>query len=393
MSSTRTTLLLLSLLAYSVSGFAADARPTRIVVLGVTHAGQLVAESYQPAVLRAFIGRVKPDAIAVERAPEEFARGSHYEFTYEIQDIAVPYAREKQIALLPFDWMPDADDQLLAFNVDLGEPPFVRGPRTYSNFHSFSAPAALTRTLFYAESDVERQRHRVWYEKPNANPRADFARRLFLYRTFMQAMRIARGASAVAPGGTVLVIVGSMHKDDLEAILRKESDLEVVPPTQFGAPSAEEIAREIRPKDLAAIATFNLLGVQSRSGNVDWKWLPRVVERLPDGPERLLLATRLGLLTGALTPHQAIERYLSLQATKGTAFTWTGVVDTRRLDSFADPFGNLTVEQRAALEEARERLKVGEKEQAVALRTRLEAELTPLKAAQLRAYWTEWVEQ
>ena len=72
---------------------------TEIVVLGVAHAGMLVAESYQPAVLRAYIDRVQPDAICVERSPEEFARGSHYEFTYEIQSLVVPYARAQQIPI------------------------------------------------------------------------------------------------------------------------------------------------------------------------------------------------------------------------------------------------------------------------------------------------------
>lgn len=61
------------------------AERTRVVILGVGHSTQLVAERQQPAALRAFFDRVEPDVIAVERAPEEFARGDRYEFTYEIQ--------------------------------------------------------------------------------------------------------------------------------------------------------------------------------------------------------------------------------------------------------------------------------------------------------------------
>lgn len=368
---------------------------TQVAVLGVSHSGMLVAESYQPAVLRAYIARVQPDAICIERPPEEFARGSHYEFTYEIQYIAVPYAREKGIELCPFDWIPDIDDQLLAFGVNVEDPPFVRGSRSYANFLTFSDSAALFRHLFYAESDAERQRNRDWSSKPAERARFDFARRLFLYRTFLQGMRVARAARS-HPGGRILVIVGSMHKDDLEGILQDERRIQVVSPEQFGVPTQEEVDREIRLEDLGAIGTFNLLGAQSRTGNIDWNWMRRVVIRFKEahpGPEARLFETRLFVLTGRMQPRLAIEEYRAIQASADTmvAFTWRGVIDPRRIDSFADPFANLTVAQRAALEEARERIKLGEHEKATAIRSQLESGLSPLKAAQLRAYWSEWL--
>jgi len=74
-------------------------------------------------------------------------------------------------------------------------------------------------------------------------------------------------------------------------------------------------------------------------------------------------------------------------------FTWTGALDRARLDTFADPFGNLTIRERALLEEARERHKLGDAQTAGALRDRLLASLPPMKAGQLRAYWVEWVEE
>src|SRR5688500_7944026 len=69
--------------------------PTRVVVLGVNHAAQLVSEADQPGMLLAFIRRLAPDAVCVEREPEAYARNDHYEFTYEIQDVVLPYAREQ----------------------------------------------------------------------------------------------------------------------------------------------------------------------------------------------------------------------------------------------------------------------------------------------------------
>src|SRR5690606_23473479 len=168
------------------------------MVLGVSHSGMLLAGRYQPAGLRAFLDRAEPDAICIERAPEEFARGSHYEFTYEIQNIAVPYARERGIPLCPFDWLPGADDQILAFGIDIEQPQLLRPRRGFGSFMTFGDSAALHRDLFHAEADAEREEYRAWYTTMAEQPRADFARRLFLYRTFLQAMRIARAAREFA---------------------------------------------------------------------------------------------------------------------------------------------------------------------------------------------------
>lgn len=386
--------LVVAALALPTPGALAQ-EPTEVVILGVSHSAMLVAESYQPAAFRAFIERVDPDAICVERAPAELARGDHYEFTYEIQDLAVPFARERGIPLCPFDWMLPPEDQELAFGVVIEDPPFLRGAGSWANFLTFPDSAALERDLFYAEAESEREGARSWYLPMAERPRHDFARRLFLYRTFLQAMRIARAARE-HPGGTVLVLVGSLHKDDLETILADERGVRVVPPRRFGAPSPEEVARHVRLPDLAAVATFNLLGAQSGTGILDREWVGRAVARLEAeaaGPEAGLLATRLGVVTGALAQLEAADRYAAIarEADPEARFTWDGVLDRRRLDSFADPFGNLTVARRARLEQARELGKAGRAAESREVLDRLAGELSPLQAAQLEAYAPEWL--
>src|SRR5262245_6906296 len=85
---TTTSLIVTTASFLAIVGLAAaqtEPKPkTRLVILGVSHSQQLVAESYQPAVFRAFFDRVKADAIGIERSPDELARNDHYEFTYEI---------------------------------------------------------------------------------------------------------------------------------------------------------------------------------------------------------------------------------------------------------------------------------------------------------------------
>jgi hypothetical protein len=56
---------------------------------------QLGGRAYHPGYLRAWLDRVRPAAVCVERDPEAFARGDYYEFTYEAQHVAVPYGRER----------------------------------------------------------------------------------------------------------------------------------------------------------------------------------------------------------------------------------------------------------------------------------------------------------
>jgi hypothetical protein len=135
---------------------AAPLIKTKIVILGVGHSPQLVAEGYQPAVFRAFFDRVKPDAICIERAPQEFARNDYYEFTYEQQYLTVPYAKEHRIPLYPIDWLPTAEDTLLAYNIsDLERPPFVRPKAGFQGFISFTDKADLSLDLFHAETESD----------------------------------------------------------------------------------------------------------------------------------------------------------------------------------------------------------------------------------------------
>ncbi|HEX8694084.1 MAG TPA: hypothetical protein VF746_16805 [Longimicrobium sp.] len=377
---------------------AAQGQPaakTRVVVLGVTHSNQLVAESYQPAVFRAFFNRVRPAAVCVERDPDSFARGSHHEFTYEIQHIALPWAEERGVPVHPFDWYAPPGDELLGLGMTWDPPPAVRRRGAPQNFLTFGDSAALGLPFFYAESDSVRKDYRDWYDAVPERASIDFARRLFLYRTFLQARRAA-AAAARYPGRTVLVVVGSYHAEDIERILADDPRFELARPSSFGLPEGEEVEKEVRGGDLFAIAAYNLLGAQARQGPVDWEWVRRVVARLAreqGTPEVALLQTRLAVLTGELAPAAALARYeeLARRADADARFTWDGVRDRSRLDSYFDPFGNLTVARRALLEAAREHGKLGHAGPAAELRRRLEAGLSPLQRAQLAAYWEDWL--
>ena len=364
--------------------------PTRVVVLGVDHAVQLVAERDRAGMLAAFVDRVAPDAVCVERAPEPFTRGDHYEFTYEIQDVLLPHARARGIALCPFDWEPPHEDQLLGWGVSLSQPPEIRAREGFQGFLSFPEPRKLARTLFFAEDRAALADVEAWIATPARQAARDLPRRMFLYRTFLQARRIAAAARQWR-GGTLLVVVGEFHKHDLEAILADDPGIALVAPLTFGTPSADEAGRATTRAHRIAVASFNLLGVQAATGNVDRDWVGReldALERERRDPETALLRTRHDLLGGRIDYAAAAARYRAIAADGDAVrrFTWDGVRDRNRLDSYFDPFGNLRVDQRARLELARTLHALGDRAGGDAMLDALRDELAPRQARQFDAY-------
>src|ERR1044072_382541 len=124
----------LAALAVATAAAPPPAPRTRVIVLGVDHSAQLVSRAYRRAVLEAFIARVRPDALCVERDPQDFAQNDFYEFTYEVAEIAVPYARRAHVDLCPIDWEPPTADQVLGFGLDLDAPPPVRPGDGFQGF-------------------------------------------------------------------------------------------------------------------------------------------------------------------------------------------------------------------------------------------------------------------
>ncbi|NUO76125.1 MAG: hypothetical protein HOQ32_08945 [Lysobacter sp.] len=386
-------LALLSLQAFGAQAAqtapAAAPAPTTVTILGVDHAAQLVSERDQPALLTAFLERVAPDAICIERAPEAYARGDYYEFTYEVQDVVVPYARREGIELCPIDWEPSVEDQRLGFGMSLDVPPELRLLKGFPSFLTFGADT-LQRDLFRADDPANVAKVTQWAATPAKRGKDDLARRMYLYRTYLQARRILAAARA-HPGGTIAVVVGEFHKHDIEAILKDEPGLRLTQPSSYGRPDAKQVAAHDRPEYRVAIASFNLLGQQSATGAVDYAFVGRTLEKLEAAgatPQTRLFRVRLELLQGKITRETAIARYRAIAAEAGDArFGWNGVKDAARVDSYFDAFGNLDVRRRALLEAARETWAAGDSAGAQALFEACAEGLNARQRNQLRGYW------
>ena len=365
--------------------------PTRVVILGVDHSAQLVSKDDRPGLLTAFIEKLQPDAICIERPPRRVARNDFYEFTYEQTGIILPYARAHHMPICPVDWMPSSDDMRLAFGRDLSELPEIRPARGFQSFMEFRDPKRSKLGLLAFDKPAATAKLMKWATTPNPRMDRDFARQLYLYRTFLQAQRV-RAAAHAHPGGTVLVVIGAWHKPQIEKILAHDKQIRIVKPSAIGMPSGRAAEAATSDAQRTAVLSFNLLGVQSTTDNVNWHWMRQTLARLkanhPKASQNALFALRLAQLTGKLTPEDAAKRYreLAMATAKGTQFLWTGVKDETRVDSYFDPFGNLSVRQRAELEEARALRAAGHEVRANAVLKNLEAELSPRKSAQLVVY-------
>lgn len=372
------------------SAVAAEPEKARVVILGVDHAAQLVAEKDQPAMLAAWLDRVRPAAVCIERPPEQASRQDYYEFTYEVQGIILPWAAGQGTEICPIDWMPPMDDQLLGFGLDLDTPLEVRKAQGFQGFLTFPDRKILDWDFFAGDDPATLAPPQKWAAEPAPRADRDLPRRLYLYRTFMQAQRI-RAIAHKRAGETVVVVVGYFHKPDIEAILKHDPAIELVPASSLGRPDETAVRAATTAEHRGAILAFNLLGMQAATGVVNWEWVERVLGEFGGekaSAEVQLFETRLALLTGKITLAEAERRYAAIadDAANAVSFTWTGVKDRARIDSFFDPFGNLDVRQRAAVERARTLFAQGEAARAQQVLDTLAATLTPRKALQLRGY-------
>jgi len=329
----------------------------KVVILGVGHSTQLINYNHQPAAIRAFINKVKPSAICIERSPEEFSRNDFYEFTYEQQFAVVPYAKENNIPLHPVDWIPSETDSELGFGIkDLSVPRFVRQKEGFLGFTTFTEKSDFEDDLYFAEKEDYVKRIASWYSSQPEKTAFDLPRRMFLYRTFLQSRRIQKVLENYSSTDTILVVIGAFHKNDIENNLM-EQGYQIIQPSAFGNTNQQEIDEEFRKQDGYSILSFNLLGMQSQIEKTNEKLVDYALAKFgnDESIELEFFKIRRAVVFEKIPSKKALNLYQVLLGKIGNEnWSWNGVKDETRIDSYFDPFGNLTLKDRIRLEIARE---------------------------------------
>ncbi|MFB9079345.1 hypothetical protein ACFFWB_18400 [Flavobacterium procerum] len=201
--------LIFAILSTGLITVFVNAQKAKVVVLGVGHSTQFVNFNQQPSAIRAFIDRVNPRAVCVERSPEEFSKNDFYEFTFEQQYVIVPYAREKRLPLYPIDWLPSENDMDLAFGMkDLEVPKFTRQKNGFLGFTTFKEKQDFEDDFYFADKKSYKDIC-SGYNPLFPTNLFDFPRRLFLYRTFLQSARIQKVLENYKETDTILVVIGA----------------------------------------------------------------------------------------------------------------------------------------------------------------------------------------
>lgn len=339
------------------SDVLAKSRPATVIILGVNHGSELIDPQQNPGRYRAYFDAVKPDVFLIEREPERAALANWYPFTYEQQDIVVPYAHAHGLPIIPIDWYPpEADSLALGYPSLSIAPPFMKRGGGFQDLLTFQ-PEDYGLGFFFAEDQSYRQKVFKWAYDVQPSGR-DFGRRLYLYRTMMMALHI-ESAARQFPGEKILLVIGWMHEPDLEGLLSKPQTEEAAPLTlqpsdSMPAPGLEESYRYLTATDCSAIYSVNLVSgaVPRRDFKPGWlKDISATCRNLLPRSEFDFFSDYLHEATGAMSKRQLAIRLRTLLASvpSGTQFSWSGSAGDGRLETVYDPFGTLDLHQRILL--------------------------------------------
>lgn len=282
----------------------------------------------------------------------------------------------------------------LAFGIkNLETPNFTRKRNSFLGFVSFNEKDDFENDLYFAENPKFIKSVSDWYTSHPEKNTNDFPRRLFLYKTFLQAKRIEKVLENYSEQDTILVVIGAYHKNDIEKYLN-DKGFTIIQPSSFGLVTKEEIDDNFTDNDAFAILSYNLLGMQFIENKMNVILIEKTLNHLKNNNslEKIFFETKYNLYNKKIISEQAIEKYNSiLNNLNQEKFTWTGVKDSNRVDSYFDPFGNLSFKERIHLEKAREYKKINNiKEFNKELKNVFE-DLNEYKKAMLNEYIEEYL--
>jgi tetratricopeptide (TPR) repeat protein len=228
--------LFLSVLSFCQNSTAqnSEVAPNRretILIVGVEHApGQFQSEKFSPAHIRATLEAFKPQVVGVESNPEWFAEGQFYRSTYEAQHLAVPFARDNKIPVYGIDWIGNLRENDYSWRRHIErvrnikkvlENPVVEFVQYQYGLSSWSHQIAIEdspeRDFNVLNGTEYGEKSLKWIDDGKVKKGSP--------QEYMEQRdnHIVDYIAAVAnkhPGTRIAIVIGAMHKADLERKLR-----------------------------------------------------------------------------------------------------------------------------------------------------------------------------
>lgn len=249
---------------------SAEAAPNRqetILIIGVEHApGQFRSEKFSPAHIRATLEAFKPQVLGVESNPEWFANGQFYRSTYEAQHLAVPFARDNKIPVYGIDWIGNLRENDYSWRRHIEQvgnikkvlespitesTPYQYGLSSWS--HQIAGEDSPERDFNVLNGSEYGEKSLKWIDEGKSKKGSP--------QEYMEERdnHIVNYITSVAnkhSGSRIAIIIGAMHKADLEHKLRLKG-FRVTGPHSFARTvpfsDGEKMDELLKAQDIAAI--------------------------------------------------------------------------------------------------------------------------------------------
>lgn len=213
-------------------------RKETILIIGVQHApGQFWSEKFSPAHIRATLEAFNAQVIGVESNPEWFAKGQYYKATYEAQHLAVPFARENKIPVYGIDWIGEKNYSQRTHTAQVKnikkilDSPVVDPAKYQYGLSSWNnqLPAQEDAPDFDVLNGAEYGEKIVkWIDEGKGKKGSA---QEYMEERNNHIVEYIRAVANRHMGSRIAIVIGAMHKSDLERKLRTRG-FKVVEPQQ-----------------------------------------------------------------------------------------------------------------------------------------------------------------
>ena len=259
-----------------------------VLVIGAAHSDLLRSPHFSPAHIRAALNVAEPTLVGVEANPIWFANGVCFPGTYECQGIAIPWATERHIPVYGIDWQ-DYDRMVR----DVEEGRLASGVSEAAEAVTLAALREEARSELAARGSADIS-FDEWNKRP---PSVGAAHAALMLRRDQHIAHQCCVLLRMYDSARLAVVIGAMHKAELDAMFAREPDIVVRRLEELGEVSESIIRAAWTQRDAFAVLTECLDGAVPYwfPETVVHRWLrevARVTEDAEDDPERVYLEAR-----------------------------------------------------------------------------------------------------